>query len=267
MTPSSNEVAMRIVMCSVALLLSGCSPPPDAPEQLEELTSWLFGKVRDGTDEELEVGVNNLTNWLDGRYAEASEGYTVDSLSQATAGAADGRDPELGDLVGASVATSLNFSLDRVEHAMMLDDQMDVFEGEYEAYDRDFDGQPRCFVKRECLTEGARTQSTNKYAMGLSMDVDFNSEWRWVEAKDGWTVVYRTWLRKPADVSADWLGVNYQYFVGVNMPHNGKTRRLQTTWISASLGDTPVPEATALNMVVDAMANTDETLSSYLAGD
>jgi hypothetical protein len=258
---------MRAIMCSAALLLSGCSPPPDAPQELEQLTTWLFGKVRDGTDEELEVGVNNLANWLDGRFDEASEGYTVDSLSEKTADAADGRNGDLSDLVGASVATSLPFSLDRVEQAMMLKDQMDVFEGEYEKYDRTFEGQPRCFTNRECLDIQARTQSTNKYPLGLSIDVDFSSEWRWVKADAGWTVVYRTWLRAPADVSADWLGVNYQYFVGVNMPHKGKVRRLQTTWIAADLGDSPAPETQALNMVVDAMAGTDDTLTDYLNGD
>jgi hypothetical protein len=247
-------------------LSTGCRPPPDAPAQLEELTSWLYGKVEVGTDEELEVGVNNLSAWLDGRMDEAREGYTVDNLPRATANEADGRNGDLEGLVGASVATTIEAGLHDVEVAMMLDDQMDVFEGEYLSFDRTFDGNPRCFVRQECDTEAARTLSVNNYPLGLELTVDFRSQWRWVETDDGPTVIYRTWLRKEADVNKDWLSVHYQYFLGVNMPYKGKTRRLQTTWIAASLGDTPVPEDMALNMVIDGMIATDDTLTGYLNG-
>lgn len=258
---------MRATPWFLCLSLLGCRPPPEAPAELEQLTAWLFDKVRDGTDEELTVGVDNLDAWLDRHFEEATEGYTVDNLSEASAGAADGRDPDLSDLVGASVATLLSADLTRVERTHLLADQMQVFEGEYLSFERTFDGDPSCFVEQECPTERGRTQSVNNYPLGLELGVDFRTEWRWVEAEDGPTVVYRTWLRRPADVNVNWLDVNYQYFVGVNMPHKGKTRRLQTTWIAASLGDTPVPEDMALNMVVDGMVGSDETLNDYLTGD
>jgi len=258
---------MRAIPWLLSLSLLGCRPPPEAPAELEELTAWLFEKVRDGSDEELTVGVDNLDAWLDRHFDEATEGYTVDNLSEAVAGEADGRDPDLSDLVGASVATVLSGSLTEVERTHLLANQMKVFEGEYNSFDRTFDGDPSCFVDQECATEGARTQSVNNYPLGLELGVDFRTEWRWIEAADGPTVVYRTWLRRPADVNVDWLAVNYQYFVGVNMPHNGKTRRLQTTWIAASLGDTPVPEDMALNMVVDGMVGSDETLNEWLTGE
>ena len=50
----------------------------------------------------------------------------------------------------------------------------------------------------------------------------------------------------------------------MNLPHNGRTRRLQTTWIAAELGDSPVPEATALNMVIDSMVGSDEKLAEWM---
>jgi hypothetical protein len=250
-----------------ALLLTGCRPPPDAPAELEVLTSWLYGRVADGSDEELTVGVDNLARWLDGRMDEALEGYAVENLPEKTAHAADGREGPLDGLAGASVAGRIDAPLQDVMNAMMVEDQMVVFEGEYISFERRFDNGPRCFVRGDCETEAARTQSVNNYPLGLELGVDFRTQWRWVEAADGPTVVYRTWLRAPADVNKDWLGVEYQYFLAVNMPWNGGTRRLQTTWIAASLGDTPVPEDMALNMVIDGMAGTDERLQEYLVGE
>lgn len=257
----------RPLLLLLPTAMLACRPPPDAPAELEELTSWMYGKVETGTDEELEVGVENLVAWLDGRMDEATGGYTVDNLPAKTAHAADGRSGPLEGLVGASVATRLDAPIEDVVEAMLLHDQMEVFEGEYIAFDRSFDNNARCFARGECAAEGARTQSVNNYPLGLELGVDFNTQWRWVEGPDGPTIVYRTWLRDAADVNKDWLGVNYQYFLGVTMPRGDRTRRLQTTWIAASLGDTPVPEDMALNMVIDGMAGTDETLEGYLLGE
>jgi hypothetical protein len=257
----------RPLLLLLPTAMLACKPPPDAPAELEELTSWMYDKVESGSDEEMEAGVANLSSWLDGRMDEATGGYTVDNLPAETAHAADGREGPLDGLVGASVATRMAAPIDDVVHAMLVEDQMQVFEGEYLAFNRDFEGGARCFAQGECADEGARTQSVNNYPLGLELGVDFRTQWRWVEGPEGPVVVYRTWLQRPADVNKDWLGVNYQYFLGVTMPDGKHTRRLQTTWIAASLGDTPVPEDMALNMVIDGMSGTDETLEAYLLGE
>jgi len=254
----------RALLLLLPTAMLACKSPPAAPAELEQLTSWMYGKVGSGSDAEMESGVANLSAWLDGRMGEATAGYTVDNLPMETAHAADGRDGPLDGLVGASVATRMAAPIGDVVHAMMVEDQMRIFEGEYLAFERDFDGSVRCFARGVCVDEGARTQSVNRYPLGLELGVDFRTQWRWVEGPEGPVVVYRTWLQRPADVNKDWLGVNYQYFLGVTMPDGGQTRRLQTTWIAASLGDTPVPEDMALNMVIDGMSGTDETLEAYL---
>jgi len=266
--PSWFGVPMpRLVHVLLPVALTACRAPPEAPAELEELTSWLYGRVETGTDEEMEVGLGNLVAWMDTRFEEATEGYTVDNIPEDIAHAADGRSGPLEGLVGASVATRIAASIDDVAEAMLVHDQMEVFEGEYISFEREFENDIRCFARGECATEKARTQSVNNYPLGLELGVDFNTQWRWVEGPDGPTIVYRTWLRDQADVNKDWLGVNYQYFLGVTMPRDGQTRRLQTTWIAASLGDTPVPEDMALNMVIDGMTNTDATLETYLLGE
>ena len=80
-------------------------------------------------------------------------------------------------------------------------------------------------------------------------------------------MVYRTWLAESADVNRDWLAVEYQYFLGATLPHRGVTRRLQTTWIAAALGETPVPEDMAINMVIDGMIAGDAELDEWIGGD
>ena len=215
----------------------------------------------------MEVGLGNLVTWLDGRFDEATASYTVDMALEEIAHSADGRSGPLEGLVGASVATRVDASFNEVTDAMLLHDQSEVFEGTYVSFEREYDGDMRCFASGQCPTESATTRSVNNYPLGLEVSVEFTTQWRWVEGPDGPTIVYRTFLRDAAEVNKDWLAVNYQYFLGVTMPRSGRTRRLQTTWIAASLGDTPVPEDMALNMVIDSMVNADATLETYLSGE
>ena len=162
----------RFVPLALPLAMLGCRPPPEAPGELEELTSWLYARVDTGTDEEMEVGLGNLVTWLDGRFDEATAGYTVNNLSEEIAHSADGRSGPLEGLVGASVATRVDASFNEVTDAMLLHDQSEVFEGTYVSFEREYDGDMRCFASGQCPTESATTRSVNNYPLGLEVSVE-----------------------------------------------------------------------------------------------
>ncbi|MBO84171.1 MAG: hypothetical protein CL927_02335 [Deltaproteobacteria bacterium] len=256
--------SFRVLSAMASLSLIGCKPPPDAPNTLESLAAYLFEHAADDDPDALKAGVENLDRWLDGNLAEARDGYTIHTLST---DAIDGVavDPVHADgLVGAAVATTLPKGPMRVARALTMADPTKVFPDTFMVYERDWLDDPSCFVDRECGSTSLHAHTVSAYPMSLEVASDIKAEYRWVELDDGVAMVQRTWLRRPAEVSKDWVAVPAQFFLSVNLPQRGKTRRLQTTWIAAELGDTPVPEATALNMVIDSMVSSDEKLSEWM---
>ena len=47
------------------LLALACKPPPDAPTEMNELTSYLFVHMGDEDPEYLEAGMTNLQTWVE----------------------------------------------------------------------------------------------------------------------------------------------------------------------------------------------------------
>ncbi len=268
MTTSASPAlsAFPLSLAALALVATGCGKPPEAPEKLEELAGYMFSHVADDDPAALEAGVENLRLWLNRgeNLAEAEEGYTISKLPQRAVDALDSRDRGVDGLVGAALAGVLQPSPKRLARVLTKADATKVYPDTYTRYDRDYTTDPDCFVAQDCESLALRAETLSSYAMGVEVDADFKGEYRWVESEHGLALVQRTWLERPADVSVDWMGVPAQYFVSVNIPRaSGRSLRLQSTWIAAELGDTPVPEATALNMVIDSMRAGDEELAAW----
>lgn len=262
--PKSPRSTLLLGASMVGALATGCKPP-DAPEKLEQLTGYLFEHVRDEDPDALEVGVANLNAWLEKNQEEAELGYTIDKLSERVVDDLDNRERDLGDLVGASVAGQITYKPAKVTGVLVTADATKVYPDTYTKYDRNFREDPQCFKSQECDWLTLRAHSIANYSLGLVADSTFDAEYRWVESEHGLAMVQRTWLIKPVEFSQDWLAVPSQFFLSVNIPMaNGHTRRLQATWIDARLGDTPVPEATALDMVIDSMIESDIEVQAWL---
>ena len=258
------RAVLRPSLAVLTTLAVGCAAPPEAPEKLEELAAFLFDHADDEDPEALKVGVENLDAWLSNHIEEARKGYTVTRLSSDAIDGV-GVDPALSEgLVGAAVATTLPKGPRKVTRALVAADPTEVYPDTYTTYERDWIDDPDCFLDRECDSADLKAHTVSAYPLGLEVTSDFKAQYRWVETDQGMAMVQRTWLRKPAEVSKDWVAVPAQFFLSVNLPDNGRTLRLQTTWIAAELGDTPVPEATALNMVIDSMVSGDEELAEWI---
>jgi len=258
------RAVLRPSLAVLTTLAVGCAAPPEAPEKLEELAAFLFDHADDDDPEALAVGVENLDAWLGRNLEEAREGYTINTLSAAAIEGVN-VDPEHAEgLVGAAVATTLPKGTKAITKALTLADPTKVYPDTYSTYEREWIDDPHCFVDRDCESADMRAHTVSEYPMSLEVTSDFKAQYRWVETEAGMAMVQRTWLRRPADVSKDWVSVPAQFFLSVNIPRDGKTLRLQTTWIAAELGDTPVPEATALNMVIDSMISGDEELAEWV---
>jgi hypothetical protein len=252
------------------VVLPACRKPPEAPAKLEALAGYLFEHMGDEDTDALSVGVHNLDKWLDGNFEATLEGYTIENPSGGALGTLDGKERKTDGMVGAAVASRLDEGVAKATKVLTQGDFTKVYEGSYLQYDRTYSDSASCYNAKECEELAFKVYSVADYPVLGELRANFKAEYRWVEfqrSEDGeplFASVQRTWLVKPADVDVDWLTVPAQYFLGVNIPHEGGTRRLQATWILAELSNGPAPESVALNLVVGSMQDSDVMLNDWL---
>ena len=244
----------------LALILGGCKGPPDAPQEIKELAAYLFEGTRDGTDEELAAGVTNLRTWLDGGYAEASEGYSIRQLSQASVDALDNRDFDLEGLSGVSVATRIGHPIKPVVRVLADGDATEVYGNTYIDYVRTWATDADCHTSRECLWGEASVDALADYGL-VKVESAYRAEYRWIETDEGWAHLHRTWLLEPIEV----LGVRTQsqFYIGVSMEDGDRTERFQASWI-AYTSDIPIDKDAALNQTIKRLIDGEEEVDIWL---
>lgn len=256
---SAQRAAIGLV---ISVFTVGCAGPPRAPKELEELASFLFDKTRDGSDEELAAGLENLDAWLADNYAEASEGYEVRQLSKSAVDRLDDRSFNIDGLQGAAVATRIAHKLRPTVDALVVGDAVDIYGNTYEAYRRDWDTNPDCHLSRndDCLLAEASIASTADYGLAV-VESRYRSEYRWVDTELGWAHIQRTWLLEPVEI----LGVttNVSFYVAVTLPGGSRTERLQASWAAVTT-DLPISDDAALNTTLKNLIKYDEQLDEWL---
>jgi len=265
----------RLLFLNILLLVAvGCKRPPDAPNTLDDLASYLYEHVMD--DEEfLVAGIDNLETWLaqDNEAEEfetnldsTAEGYTVTNLSDEAVVSLDGVERDLNNLLGAAVGYDIDLEVEQVIGALIGRDMMEVFPGNYQSYERTFESEddPACFLDGDCDAIQFLIQVVADYPLNLTVDAESVVQYRRVELDDGRkAVVQRTWMSKPGEASVDWIQLEQQYFLAVHLPQDSGMRRVETMWVKASLGSAPVPEDMALSLAVDTMRTTGQDLEAY----
>lgn len=248
------------------MLLTGCKPPPDAPQELDALVGYLYENAAADDPAALEAGVTNTSLWLDAHLAETIEGYTVDNLSQEAVDALDDGPRDLSGLVGAAVGHESPHAAEEVGITAASVEQDVWYPEAYSAYAREYHTDPDCFFARTCESMEYETHATSSYAMGLTVDTNAYVQFRWVETEAGTALVQRSWLHSPAVVNLDWLDVEEQFYLWVFLPRASGSRSIQATWIVAEISGGSVPEGLALSLVVDSMAKAADTLDGFIAG-
>ncbi len=269
---------MRYLSVSVlvlGLVTTGCRKPPEAPAELDELCKYMYSHMSDEEDDYLAAGIINLDAWLATNIETTTEGYIVQNLDQDTVNGLDGEERDVTELVGAAVGYDSAFSVQEVTEALVLvENQDEVYPDTYSLYEREWrepvaGKKPSCFKDAECLFAEADNHSIANYPLSLEAETWSRAQYRWVETDIGMALTHRTWMTDPAVLSLDWINLDHQFFMTITMPSDdGKTaRRLQATWMVVSLGDSAVPEATALNLVIGSMQGTAEQMETYMAAE
>jgi hypothetical protein len=256
---------MRLASLVLALLLlSGCTRSPDAPEELDELCGYLFAHFDDQGNRSLRAGTENLVLWLEEHLEETLEGYSVDDLTLEAVADLDHRDRSVDNIEGAAVGHASLHLVDEMVEPLVVEEQEEVFPESYDSHERIFVTDPSCFVERECDYVRTINDVEASYALGLRVTTHAVTEYRWVRTPDGWALLHRSWMAEPAEVNFEWMQVEAQYYIGANLPREDGALRLGATWIDARLNNSPVPQATALELVISSMITDGESLDAYL---
>jgi hypothetical protein len=250
----------RRLLVTTALLV-GCGPP-EAPRKLEKLCAYLFENARDGEDDELAAGLENLDTWLAKNFEEATDGYAIDQLSRSGVDALDNRSRTLEGLNGVAVASRIGHGIKPVVRVIAVGDATKVYGDLYLRYERDWDTNASCHVDQDCEWGEATIDAEADYGL-TTVESRYRSEVRWVETEGGMAHIQRTWLLQPIEA----LGVKTasQFYLGVSLPRGGRTNRLQASWISMT-SELPISDDTARNQTIKSLQDTEVDIDEWLDG-
>ncbi len=255
---------MRQLPLLLLALGLGCKPPPDAPDDLDQLCEYLYSHHADEDLETMEVGLDNLIAWLDLHWEEASEGYVVTELSQQTANSLDGNEHSVQGILGLAMAYRSDHGVVDSGLAFAGEDQSVVFPELYDEYEREYLSDEGCFLNQSCERLEALEWMTTSYALGVTSTSNAHTQYLWVETSTGTAMVMRNWFVAPPEVNFDWITIREQYYLNLFVPHNQGSYRLQAMWLVFDQDN--VPEDLALSMATSDMTENCEQFDAYLDG-
>ena len=263
------------ILLLVVLGTSACTPPPDAPADLENLSEYIFAHMGDEDTRELEAGLINLRTWLEtGTNLESTkEGYTVNDLKDESVNALDDVERSIRDsLYGAAVAHTYDHTMTELKQTMFADDWSAVSEGTYDCYERIYASaeEPNCFVDGSCTELSYITDSVSSWAGAVDVTSVSLGEVREITVDGESMVLQRTWLEGPSETSGilgDQVELYAQYFVNIMIPStSGDILRTTATWMDVQVGEIDNLDLVK-NQIVSTMQGQNEIVTEWITGD
>ena len=87
---------------------------------------------------------------------------------------------------------------------------------------------------------------------------DRRIEFRWVESDAGWVFLQRWWLTEPSTGTKLDLRIQDQYYIGINYPSGGGTRRVHASWLKMEISTGDYTENGAKQMIRNWEKDADE---------
>lgn len=270
---------MRLPIAALALFVlaaSACTPLPEAPTDLGELSLYLFANFDDEDPLVMVAGTANLLQFLedfeaDGDLApdsdEQARSWTLPLLEEGDFGGAPHWD-------GANawdqlpVALAYRSAYGGAEHAPLvgLADQTPLESESSQSYDRTFDTDFDCWLAGDCevveTTNAIHRNSSNV----LEVIYTAYKDYRWVELPDdgGTAVVARSWT---TDQYNDVNAAHHMDFFSnmeVTIPSGDGAVRYNALW-GAVVFDPPMNETLLENLVRDGLEEGFDNTDAYLA--
>ena len=188
------------------LLLGGCKKVEPAPEELDALLHWMWGRYDDGLDEELAEGGANLWDAVDGDGWTESWDGSVSALTKDEAAAVGVTDRDPADAPGVFLVNVYDCTLPRLEPILLHRAQDELYDGVYDRYDRTYSTSREDFESRASWTMGWDV-SYEASLFGTSYSAEIEGGLRAVPevetSEHGEFLMARTVLPEPARFEGD----------------------------------------------------------------
>ncbi len=271
---------MRLSLAAVALfaVTAACTPLPEAPTDLGELSLYLFANFDDEDPLVMVSGMANLLQFMEDFEAETELGGESDEearswqlpiMEEENWGGAphwEGANP--WDQLPVALAYRSAYTGDDHAPLIGLADQTPLESESSQAYDRTLDTDWECWLAQDC-DKLETTNAIHRNSSGV-LEVIYTAykDYRWVELPDdgGMAVVARSWLTEQYnDVSA---AHHMDFFsnMEVTIPSGDSTIRYNALW-GAVVFEPPMNETMLENLVRDGLEEGFDNTDAYLAGN
>ena len=248
------------------LLLSlACSAPVEAPEDFNELLSYLFEHTMNEDSETLVAGADNLLAFSAENEEMLREGYAVDNLSQMALDSTGSTFPDAGDTYGVTLQYSVGYSVQNLAYANSAADGMEVYPANYLSYERENLSDIDCFLERTCDSFSYRSTFQSSLPLGAEMLSSYISELRWMELYSGPALVHRSWMDGEAESSVDWADMTANFYFGFIYSTETGSDTIAASWAAVQLGDVSLPEDILKNQAIDGLRQNGVDLENWFA--
>jgi hypothetical protein len=272
--PRMSENAWLIALVSV--LAVGCAPPPDAPTELEELSTFLFEEFESEADV-LGAGLVNLDAFFAGWDEEgalaadtgrAGREWSLPNLELSSMEGLD-RAEDINPVSQLPVALAMRSVHPGQDHTNLigLADQTPVEADTSESYIRTYETDLDCFLDGSCDRLEC-TDAIHRLSPGvLDLNYEQNKHYRHIPyGEDGAVgVVSRSWVPRryendedPPDYIDQWFGLN------IYLPQGDTTIRYSALWGASSLN---LDDDFLVNQVAAGIDEAFQNTETYLAAN
>ena len=248
------------------IFLLACSAPVEAPEDLNDLLSYVFLHTMDEEEAQLRAGLDNMQLFAQEKEEELQEGFTVKQLSQEALDSTLEDFIEDPELYGVAVQYDVPFSSRDIAYCNTAVNGAEVYTANYISYEREHLSELDCFLAQECSTFRFRSTIESSLPFGVEMLSRYINELRWIEHGAGMAFVQRSWMDGAAQSSSDWANMTANFYIGVVFPtSSGQTQTIAASWAAVSLGEFSVPEDMAKSQAIDGLKKNGEDLTNWLS--
>ncbi len=244
--------------------LFACSAPIEAPEDFNDLLSYLFEHTMDEGDDALIAGANNLLAFVGDNENELREGYAVNNLTQAALDSTGETLTVSDETYGVTLQYSVAHSVEKIAYANTAADGMDVYPANYLSYEREHLSDLDCFLNRTCQSFRYRSTILSSLPLGAEMLSSYINELRWIELESGPAFVQRAWMDGEAESSVDWAGMTANFYIGLTYSTATGSDVIAASWAAIQLGDVSLPEDLLKNQAIDGLRQNGADLELWL---
>jgi hypothetical protein len=266
-----NVRATRPLFALCAVLATACGkPPPEAPDELGDLSIYLFENFDAEDVEVLQVGTQNLEDFLSTIDLTAEDvddrAFTLPILAEDHFGGITGSGYDVNEQIPVGEAGLSRHDLEANMELVAETNHVCIESGTTVSYDREFLSDLDCFMDGTCETVETVNEVLKRNTLA-SIWYDQYRDYRLITLEDGRDVLYsRLWLEDVFDNggNASW---DQTYTIEVSIPDpddDSETIRYVAMWSSITLFGIGGNDYAALvkNGIDESLENTDDFIDT-----